>query len=97
MLMRVRERNNVIEIQLTRLNGRQQVVVEVLGREDDTAIDRSKLESMSLRARADAMDVRLRAKAGERLDPIEIYRSLRRALCAGRPPFIAPIGDEAVI
>jgi len=82
MQMRVRERNNEVQIELTRLGGRQQTVLEVLGREDAAAaVDRSKLESMSVRARADAMDVRLRAKTGQRLDPTAIYRSLRDALC----------------
>ena len=98
MQMRVRERNNEVQIELTRLGGRQQTVLEVLGREDAAAaVDRSKLESMSVRARADAMDVRLRAKAGERLDPSVIYSCLRRALCVSRVEFVAPMADRTPV
>jgi hypothetical protein len=82
MLMRMRERNNEVEIQFSRLGGRQQAVLVALsgatGRGE--AIDRAKLESLSVRARADAMHVRLRAKSGECLDLTQLYRGLRRAL-----------------
>lgn len=90
MQMRIRERNNTIEIQLSRLAGRQQVVLEALAGSEGAVVDRSKLESMSLRARADAMEVCLRARSGERLDPSEIYRCLRRALF-GASSFLPPI------
>ncbi|HQR21380.1 MAG TPA: hypothetical protein PLE54_08590 [Burkholderiaceae bacterium] len=88
MLMRVRERNNEVEIQFSGLGGRQQAVLAALSGTADHGepmIDRAKLESVSVRARADAMHVRLRAKSGECLDLPELYRGLRRALFeAGR-------------
>ena len=91
MQMRIRERNNTIEIQLSRLAGRQQVVLQALGGAEGAVVDRSKLESMSLRARADAMEVCLRAKTDERLDPSEIYRCLRQALFGASPAFLPAI------
>ncbi|MGH6623096.1 MAG: hypothetical protein ACREBN_03940 [Burkholderiaceae bacterium] len=97
MQMRIRERNNTIEIQLSRLGGRQQVVLEALGGFEGAVVDRSKLESMSLRARADAMEVCLRAKTGERLDPSEIYRCLRRALFGPSAAFLPTIANRAAI
>jgi len=91
MQMRIRERDNTIEIQLSRLAGRQQVVLQALASSDGAVVDRSKLESMSLRARADAMEVRLRARTGERLDPSEIYRCLRHALFGSGSSFLPAI------
>lgn len=97
MQMRVRERNNVVEIQLSRLAGRQQAVLEALGGSDGAIGDRSKLESMSLRARADAMNVCLHAKAGERLDTSEIYRCLRRALFGSGSAFLPTVTGRAAV
>jgi hypothetical protein len=38
------------------------------------------MELLSVRARADAMHVRLRARSGEHFDVTQLYRCLRRAL-----------------
>lgn len=92
MLMRVRERNDEVEIELRRLGGRHHVVLATLSGESldgASPFDRAKLESLSVRARADAMNVRLRAKRGETLDVSELYRSLRRALFEKASP---PLG-----
>lgn len=83
MQMRVTERNNEVEIRFHGLGVRQVAVLAALsGTQDGEAplVDRSKLESMSVRSRADAMLIRLRAKSGEPLDVTQLYRSLRRAL-----------------
>jgi hypothetical protein len=92
MLMRVRERNNEVEIQLSGLGGRQHAVMVALSGSgtNDEMVDRSKLETLSVRSRADAMNVRLRAKTGEKLDVTHLYRCLRRVLVeTGRSPFNA--------
>jgi hypothetical protein len=82
MLMRVREHNDEVEIQFSGLGGRQHAVLAAFGSAPDApaVVDRSKLASLSVRARADAMHVRLRARSGETLDVTELYRALRRAL-----------------
>jgi len=94
MLMRVRERDNEVEIQFTGLGGRQHAVLVALsgtgGDSTPPVFDRSKLESLSVRARADGMNVRLRAKSGESFDVSQLYRGLRRALVeSGRTAFVA--------
>lgn len=98
MLMRVRERNNEVEIELSRLGGRHHVVLATLsgqGLEGEQALDRAKLESLCVRARADAMNVRLRAKHGESLDVSQLYRSLRRALLeTARAPLVPTLAGE---
>ena len=83
MQMRMRERNNEVEIQFSGLGGRQQAVLEALSgsvEHGEPTLDHAKVESLSVRARADAMHVRLRAKSGECLDLTHLYRGLRRAL-----------------
>ena len=94
MLMRVRERNNEVEIQFTGLGRRHHVVLAALSGtetfEGEALFDRAKLESMSVRARADATNIRLRAKHGETFDVTQLYRSLRRALVEGPRAAIAP-------
>jgi uncharacterized protein with GYD domain len=82
MLMRVRERNDEVEIQFSALGGRQHAVLAAFGSTPDApaVVDRSKLASLSVRARADGLNVRLRARSGETLDVTELYRALRRAL-----------------
>jgi len=82
MQMRMRERNNEVEIQFSSLGGRQQAVLAALSGATGHGepIDRAKLESLSVRARADAMQVLVRAKSGECLDLTQLYRGLRRAL-----------------
>ena len=83
MQMRVRERNNEVEIQLSRLAGRQGAVLEVLSGStaaSEPTFEREKMELLSVRARADAMHVRLRARSGEHFDVTQLYRCLRRAL-----------------
>lgn len=86
MLMRVRERNNEVEIQFSGLGGRQHAVLAAFSGSadgDERLFDRAKLESLKVRARADAMNIRLRAKSGETFDVSHLYRSLRRALVEG--------------
>lgn len=87
MLMRVRERNNEVEIQFNGLGRRHHVVLAALSGthpvDGEQLFDRAKLESLSVRARADAMNIRLRAKHGESFDVTQLYRSLRRALVEG--------------
>lgn len=83
MQMRVTERNNEVEIRFHGLGVRQGAVLAALSGThggDEPLVDRSKLESMSVRSRADAMLIRLRAKSGEPLDVTQLYRSLRRTL-----------------
>lgn len=86
MLMRMRERNDEVEIEFKGLGGRQQAVLAALsgdGSLGEPTLDRAKLASLSVHARADAMHVRLRAKSGECLDLAHLYRGLRRALLEG--------------
>ncbi len=87
MLMRVRERNNEVEIQFNGLGRRHHVVLGALSGtqpiDGEQPFDRAKLESLSVRARADTMHIRLRAKHGESFDVTQLYRSLRRALVEG--------------
>jgi len=83
MLMRVRQRNNEVEIQFSRLAGRHHAVLEVLSGStavSEPTFEREKLESLSVRARTDAMHVRLRTRSGEPFDVTQLYRCLRRAL-----------------
>jgi hypothetical protein len=82
MLMRVTERDNEVEIHFSGLGGRQHAVLAVISGSDgnEAAIDRAKLASVSVRARSDAMNVRLRAKDGEAFDVSQLYRCLRRSL-----------------
>lgn len=84
MLMRVRERANEVQVDLSGIAGRQDSVVAAL-----SACQRSCTcvggvgavsTSVTVRARADDMQVRLRARDGQALDVVEIYRCLRRAL-----------------
>ena len=96
MQMRVRERNNEVEIQFSGLAGRQHAVLAAFSPEPDSAgerlLDHAKVESLTLRARADGMHIRLRAKSGESFDVSDLYRSLRRALIEkGRAAFTSPL------
>jgi hypothetical protein len=84
MLMRVRERHNEVQVDLSGVAGRQESVLAAL-----SACQRSctclggigaATTSLSVRARADNMQVRMRASNGQPLDVVEIYRCLRRAL-----------------
>ncbi len=98
MQMRVRERNNEVEIHFSGLAGRQHAVLAAFSPEPNGAgerlLDHAKLESLSLRARADAMHVRLRAKSGESFDVSDLYRCLRRSLIEGqRLAFAAPFAQ----
>jgi hypothetical protein len=87
MLMRVRELDNEVEIHFSGLGGRQHAVLAVFSGADAgaPAFDRNKLESLSVRSRSDAMNIRLRAKAGEAFDVSELYRCLRRSLIERAP------------
>ena len=92
MQMRVRERNNEVEIQLSGLAGRQHAVLAAFSPESqgERLVDHAKLESLTLRARADAMQIRLRAKSGESFDVSDLYRCLRRALIERQRITFAP-------
>jgi hypothetical protein len=93
MRMRVREHNDEVEIQFSALGGRQHAVLAAFGSAPDSlaVVDRSKLASLSVRARADGLNVRLRARSGERLDVTELYRALRRALVERRRATVADL------
>lgn len=96
MQMRVRERNNEVEIHFSGLAGRQHAVLAAFSPDNtgERPVDHAKLESLSLRARADAMHIRLRAKSGESFDVSDLYRCLRRALIEGqRVAFAAPLAN----
>jgi len=81
MLMRVRERANEVQIELSGVAGRQESVLAALDAcQRCTSRASSTPASVSVRARADGMQVRLRPSDGEKLDVQEIYRCLRRAL-----------------
>jgi hypothetical protein len=94
MRMQVCERQNEVRIELSRVAGRQDRVLAAL-----TECQRSctctgglgaAAAALSVRARSDAMQVRLRPPQGQQLDVGEIYRCLRRALIEGERP-LAPI------
>ena len=81
MLMRVRERQNEVQIELSGVAGRQESVLAALEAcQRCTRSAGSLPASVSVRARADGMQVRLRSSDGQQLDVQEIYRCLRRAL-----------------
>ncbi|MEP6609566.1 MAG: hypothetical protein ABJA83_12915 [Burkholderiaceae bacterium] len=81
MLMRVRERQNEVQIELSGVAGRQESVLAALEAcQRCSGRDGSSPATVSVRARADGMQVRLRASDGQQLDVQEIYRCMRRAL-----------------
>lgn len=84
MRMRVSERQNEVRIELSRVAGRQDSVLAAL-----TACQKSctcagglgaSSAALSVRARGDELQVRLRPAEGQQLDVGEIYRCLRRTL-----------------
>ena len=95
MRMRVSERQNEVRIELTRVAGRQDSVLAAL-----TACRKSctctgglgaSSAALSVRARGDELQVRLRPPEGQQLDVGEIYRCLRRNLVEhARPLDSAP-------
>ncbi|MGH6611778.1 MAG: hypothetical protein ACRECQ_16155 [Burkholderiaceae bacterium] len=91
MLMRVRERQNEVQIELTGVAGRQESVLAALDacQQCITKVG-SAPASVSVRARADGMQVRLRPTDGQQLDVQEIYRCLRRALIERTRTVLAP-------
>jgi hypothetical protein len=48
------------------------------------------MASLTVRARTDRLNVRLRPSAGQQLDVVEIYRYLRRALIERGREVLAP-------
>lgn len=93
MRMRVLERQNEVRIELSRVAGRQDSVLAAL-----TACQRtctctgglgSPTAALSVRARGDEMQVRLRPTQGQQLDVGEIYRCLRRSLVERERPLAA--------
>jgi len=91
MLMRVRERADEVQIELSGVAGRQESVLAALDA-CQRCVSGSSLTpaSVSVRARADGMQVRLRPSAGQQLDAREIYRCLRRALIERTRTVLAP-------
>ena len=90
MRMRVSERQNEVRIELSRVAGRQDSVLAAL-----TACQKScsctgglgaASAALSVRARGDELQVRLRPAEGQQLDVGEIYRCLRRTLVEHAPP-----------
>ncbi len=90
MRMRVSERQNEVRIELSRVAGRQDSVLAAL-----TACRKScsctgglgaSSAALSVRARGDELQVRLRPVEGQQLDVSEIYRCLRRTLVEHAPP-----------
>ena len=90
MRMRVSERQNEVRIELSRVAGRQDSVLAAL-----TACQKSctcagglgaSSAALSVRARGDELQVRLRPAEGQQLDVGEIYRCLRRTLVDHAPP-----------
>jgi hypothetical protein len=90
MRMRVSERQNEVRIELSRVAGRQDSVLAAL-----TACRKScsctgglgaSSAALSVRARGDELQVRLRPVEGQQLDVGEIYRCLRRTLVEHAPP-----------
>jgi hypothetical protein len=91
MLMRVRERANEVQIELSGVAGRQESVLAALDAcQRCIAGVGSRPASVSVRARSDGMQVRLRASEGQQLDVQEIYRCLRRALVERTRVVLAP-------
>lgn len=99
MLMRVRESGDRIVIELTGVAGRQQSVLRAL---TDCLNERGRVEATRssddvwVRAGADAMKISLHP--GLKLEPTQLYRSLRQALFAGSsverqgPATVVPLG-----
>jgi hypothetical protein len=91
MRMRVSERANEVRIELTGVAGRHESVLAALD-----ACQRcvtgggSTRASVSVRARTDGMQVRMRPSDGQQLDVREIYRCLRRALIERTREVLAP-------
>lgn len=91
MLMRVRERQNEVQIDLSGVAGRQESVLAALEAcQRCTSGSGSAPASVIVRARADGMHVRLRPTEGQQLDVQEIYRCLRRALIERTRTVLAP-------
>jgi len=90
MRMRVSERQNEVRIELSRVAGRQDSVLAALTTCRRTCTCTGGLGSsnaaLSVRARGDELQVRLRPVEGQQLDVGEIYRCLRRALVEHAPP-----------
>jgi hypothetical protein len=84
MRMRVCERQNEVRIELSRVAGRQDSVLAALTACQQTCHCTGGLGSssaaVSVRARGDELQVRLRPAQGQQLDVAEIYRCMRRAL-----------------
>ena len=91
MLMRVRERANEVQIELSGVAGRQESVLAALDAcQRCIAGVGTTPASVRVRARADGMQVRLQPSDGERLDVQAIYRCLRRALIERTRTVLAP-------
>jgi hypothetical protein len=94
MLMRVSERHNEVRIELSGVTGRQESVLAALSdcQRSCTSVagDGSPMATLTVRARTDHLNVRLRPSAGQQLDVVEIYRYLRRALIERTREVLAP-------
>ncbi len=82
MYMRVLERGDEIQIELTGVAGRHEQVLQAVFacRQSVHGADGATLPQVSVKARANAMRISMRAAAGLRVEPDAVYRSLRHAL-----------------
>lgn len=91
MFMRVRERGDEIQIELTGVAGRHERILRAVfecrqsaGRPLHAAGEIC-LPDVSVRARSNAMRISVRPRDGLHLEAASIYQSLRRALFSGDP------------
>lgn len=95
MRLRVRERGEEVHVDVDGVAGRQQRVLQALNECQHLASCNpltSTLGDLSIRAGADRMRIRIKARDGLHLEAASIYRCLRNALidrsgtgCAGIP------------
>lgn len=86
MFMRVRERGDEIQIELTGVAGRHERILRAVfecrqsAAQPGVAPDSVSLPEVSVRARSNAMRISLRSRDGLHVEAASIYHSLRRAL-----------------
>jgi hypothetical protein len=91
MLMRVCERGNEIQIELTGVAGRhEQVLRAVFACRQSVARpgDAQPLPQVSVKTRSNAMRISLRWVQGGQMEPDTVYRSLRQALFSAQPAVV---------
>jgi hypothetical protein len=88
MFMRVRERGDEIQIELTGVAGRHEQILRAVFACRQSAVQPGAthlLPQVSVKARSNAMRISLRAAHGGQMEPDTVYRSLRQALFSTRP------------